>query len=36
MLGNDLVITYTIGFIVVNNIHSEIDFNKIPTAYFKL
>ena len=26
----------TIAYIVVNNIHSEIDSNAIPTSYFKL
>ena len=24
------------GFIMVNNIHSEINFNKIPATYFKI
>ena len=24
------------GFILVNNIHSEIDSGKIPAAYFKI
>ena len=23
------------GFIVINNIHREIEFNKIPAVYFK-
>lgn len=36
LLGKDLIIAYIKGFIVVNNILSEIDSNKISASYYKL